>query len=413
MRITCVGGGPAGLYFSLLMKLRDPRHAIELLETSATGAVHGWGLTLGRDVLDTLSRNDPISARALERAAVHWTHQVVDIGGQREMAGGYDVYSIGRQALVDILASRARDAGVRIRYGQEATGQDELPRSDLIVAADGGRSRLRSAVGGFGTGVREGGNKYIWLGTGQVFDQFNYIFASTDHGWVWAFTYKFDGKTSAFIVECSPQTWTGLGLDTLSADDGAALLDDVFKDQLRGHRLIARFPDGTSAKWLNFGTVTNEHWHSGNVVLVGDSAHTAHFSLGQGTKLALEDAIALADNLQSHEDIETALSAYERQRKAELLRPLSEARCSSEWFENLPRYIDLKPHQFATVLQIRWSPLIAVLPPRLSYQLRQATERFAVLGRMRRQVGPTVKVIYGKRKSVLLGGYHGRSDRKY
>jgi 2-polyprenyl-6-methoxyphenol hydroxylase-like FAD-dependent oxidoreductase len=383
------------------MRLRDPRHEVRLLERSATGANQGWGLTLGRDVLDTLRRRDPISAGALERASVHWTHQVVDIRGERELAGGYDVYGIGRQALVDILAGRARDAGVQISYGHEAAGRDELPQSDLIVAADGVRSRLRSAADGFGTKIRESGNKYIWLGTGKVFDQFNYIFVSTDHGWVWAYAYKFDAKMSTFIVECSPQTWSGLGLDTLSADDGVALLGDLFKDSLHGHRLIARFPDGTYARWLNFGTVTNERWHSGNIVLAGDSAHTAHYSLGQGTKLALEDAIALADSLRTHLDIETALTAYEKQRKAELIRPLSEARCSTEWFEDLPRYLQLKPHQFAAVLEARWSPLIAALPPRLGYQLRQATERFAMLRGIRRQVGPAVKVIYGKRKSVL------------
>lgn len=403
MRITSVGGGPAGLYFALLMKLRNPQHDVVLLERNATSATHGWGLTLGQDVLDVLRCNDPLSADALERAAVHWTHQVIQIGGARETAGGYSVYNIGRHALVDILANRARDVGVRISYGHEVTGQGELPQSDLIVAADGVRSRLRSAVGRFGTSVREGGNKYIWLGTDKIFDEFNYIFVPTEHGWVWAYAYEFDPQTSTFIVECSPRAWSGLGLDTMPADDGVALLGDLFKYQLDGHRLIARLPDGTCARWFNFGTVINERWHTDNIVLAGDSAHTAHFSLGQGTKIALEDAIALADNLHRHTDLETALTAYEEQRKAELVRPLSEARCSSEWFEDLERYIHLKPHQFATVLQTRWSPLTAILPPRLGYQLRQATERFAVLNSIRSQVGPAVKTIYGKRTSLLRG----------
>jgi 2-polyprenyl-6-methoxyphenol hydroxylase-like FAD-dependent oxidoreductase len=392
------------------MKLRDPQHEVTLLERNATGASHGWGLTLGRDVLDVLCGNDPISGEAVERAAVHWTHQVIHIAGEREMAGGYSVYNISRQAFVDILASRAREVGVRISYGHEVTRLSQVPRSDLIVAADGVGSRLRSAVGGFGTGVREGGNKYIWLATGKVFSQFNYIFVSTDHGSVWAYAYRFDAQTSTFIVECSARTWADLGLGTMSVDDGVALLGELFKDQLDGHRLIAGLPDGTSARWLNFGTVINERWHTGNVVLAGDSAHTAHFSLGQGTKIALEDAIALAVNLQRHTDLETALAAYEKQRKAELVRPLSEARCSSEWFENLERYINLKPHQFATVLQTRWSPLIGILPPRLGYRLREATERFPVLSMIRSQVGPAVKVIYGRRKSVLGGEQSRRSS---
>jgi 2-polyprenyl-6-methoxyphenol hydroxylase-like FAD-dependent oxidoreductase len=396
MRITVVGGGPAGLYFSLLIKLRAPQHDVMILERNATGAAPGWGVTLGRDILDTLGRNDPRSAEALERAAVHWTDQVVHIGGERETTGGYNVYNIGRQTLVDILADRARDAGVRISYGHEVTGEGELPESDLIVAADGARSRLRSAVGGFGTGTRQGGNKYIWLGTAKFFHQFNYMFVPTEHGWVWAYAYGFDAQTSTFIVECSPQTWRGLDLDTMSADAGVALLADLFKEHLDGHRLIARLPGGTSARWLNFGTVINQRWHSGNIVLAGDSAHTAHYSLGQGTKMALEDAIALADNLQRHADLGTALTAYAQQRRAELVRALSEARCSSAWFEDLQRYIHLKPHQFATVLQARWSPLTAILPPRLDYQLRRATERFAVLGVMRRRIGPALKVVYGQ-----------------
>ena len=373
MRITCVGGGPAGLYFSLLMKLRDPRHDVMLLERNATGATHGWGVTLEQDVLDVLRGNDPASAEALKRASVHWTHQAVHIGGEREVEGGYSMYSIGRQALVDILASRARDAGVRISYGHEVAGLAELPPSDLIVAADGVRSRLRSAVGGFGTDVREGGNRYMWLGTSAPFDTFSYIFVPTDHGWVWAYAYQFCGQASTVIVECSPLTWAGLGFDDMSAEQSVDLLSDLFKEQLDGHRLTARLPDGTTARWLNFPTVTNRRWHTSNLVLAGDSAHTAHYSLGQGTTMALEDAIVLAGSLHLHADLETALTVYEKRRKAELVRTLSAARCSSAWFEDLQRYIHLKPHQFAMVLHARWSPLIAVLPPRVSYWLRRVT----------------------------------------
>ena len=373
MRITCVGGGPAGLYFSLLMKLRDPRHDVTLLERNATGATHGWGVTLEQDVLGVLRGNDPVSAEALQRAFVHWTHQAVHIGGEREVAGGYSMYSISRQDLVDILASRAGDAGVRICYGHEVTGLAELPPSDLIVAADGVRSRLRSAVGGFGTRVRDGGNKYIWLGSSAPFDTFSYIFEPTEHGWVWAYAYQFRAQASTVIVECSPLTWAGLGFDAMSADESVALLSDLFKEQLDGHRLVARLPEGTTARWLNFPTVTNERWHTSNIVLAGDSAHTAHYSLGQGTTMALDDAIALADSLHLHTDLETALTVYETRRKAELMRTLSAAHCSSKWFEDLERYIHLKPHQFAMVLPARWSPLVAVLPPRVSYWLRRVT----------------------------------------
>jgi 2-polyprenyl-6-methoxyphenol hydroxylase-like FAD-dependent oxidoreductase len=390
------------------MKLRDPEHDVVLLERNATGATHGWGVTLGQDVLDTLRGNDLASAEALERAAVHWTDQVVHVHGRRVASGGYSIFNIGRQALVNILTSRARDVGVRISYGHEATSSAELPPSDLIVASDGVHSQLRSAADGFGTSVRPGSNKYIWLGSSAQFDAFNYIFAPTGHGWIWAYAYQFDMQASTFIVECSSQTWTGLGLDVMPVGEGVTLLRGLFKDQLGDHQLTAQLPDGTTAGWLNFKIVTNQSWHSGNVVLAGDSAHTAHYSLGQGTKMALEDAIALADSLQRYRDLEGALTAYEARRKAELVRPLSEARCSAEWFENLPRYIDLQPNQFATLLQARWSPLVPVLPPRLSYQLHRATERFTVLEGIRSRVGPVVKVLYGRRRSVLGGGSQAR-----
>lgn len=396
MRITCVGGGPAGLYFSLLMKLRDPRHEIHLLERSPTGATQGWGVTLGQDVLEKLHDIDAASAEELRNAALRWTRQVVRIGGSQEARGGYSIYNIGRQALVDILARRAKDAGVRIDYGCEIGSLAELPPADLIVAADGAGSRLRSAAEGLGTNARPTGNKYIWLGGSLPFgDTFNYLFTLTPHGWVWAYAYQFDARAGTFIAECSPRTWAELGLDAMSADEGAALLSDLFKDHLDGHQLTARFPDGTSARWLDFRVITNQRWHSGNLVLVGDSAHTAHYSLGQGTKMALDDAVALADNLQRHDNLDAALIAYEQQRKAELIRPLSEARCSAEWFENLPRYTGLKPSQFATVLEARRSPLTKVLPPRVTYELYRAAERFTALHWTRSKVGSAIKRVYG------------------
>jgi len=392
-----VGGGPAGLYFSLLMKLRDPQHDVLVLERNQTGAVHGLGVTLGQDLLDSLRANDSASAEELELASRRWTRQVVHVDRARESYDGFSISSIGREALVDILARRAADVGVHVKYGHEVTSVAELPPSDLVVIADGVGSRLRSAVDEFGTSISLTGNKHMWLGCTLLFDTFDYIFASTEHGWVWAYAYQFEARTSTFIVECSPLTWAAWGFDDMSGDEAAALFTDFFRDHLDGHRLTARLPDGSDAKWLDFRIVANQRWHVGNLVLAGDSAHTTHFSLGQGTKLALEDAMALADSLGQHPDLETALTAYETQRKAELARPVSEARCSAQWFENIPRYIDLKPHQFAALLQVRWSPLIQVLPPRLSYQLHHVTRRFTVLNKIRSRIGPAVKAVYGRR----------------
>ncbi len=400
MKITCVGGGPAGLYFSLLTKLCAPEHVVTVLERNAVSSAHGWGVTLGRDVIDRLRDNDTASARAVEQAGRRWTQQAVDVKGERIVQGGYDVYNIARKDLVGILADRAREVGVHIRHGREVTDASELPPSDLIVIADGARSRLRSAVGGFDTHVRFGGNKYIWLGSNAPFEAFNYIFKPTDHGWIWAYAYQFDAQTSTVIVECSAKTWTGLGFAAVSADEGVGMLTDLFAGQLSGHPLIARLPDGTATTWLNFPTVTNQRWHSRNIVLLGDSAHTAHYSLGQGTKMALEDAIVLADSLARNADLEAALTAYEIQRKDELARSLGKARRSADWFEDLPRYINLNPHQFASLLKSRWSPLVEVLPPRVSYQLQQATHRFPVLDGIRHRIGPAVKDRHDRRPPV-------------
>ena len=394
-----MGGGPAGLYFSLLMKLRTPRHDVVLLERNEAGTTGGWGVTLGEDVLDLLRSQDPASAEAVARAACHLTHQVVRTGANDDAWGGSGIYNIGRQTLVDILASRASDVGVRISYGHEVTGLSGLPPADLIVAADGVQSQLRSAVNEFGTHMRSGGNKYIWLGSSAPFDMFNYLFVPTEHGWLWAYAYQFDEGMSTFIVECAPRTWSGLGLDGMSPDDGAALLGDLFKNYLDGHPVTASLPDGRTARWLNFDTVTNERWHAGQVVLLGDSARTAHYSVGQGTKMALEDAVALVDSLHRNADLEAALTAYEKARKAELVRPLSAAHLSAQWFENLPRYIGMKPHEFATLLAARWSPLVPLLPPRLTYLLHRATERFGLAG-TRGRVGAALKAVYGKRMSA-------------
>lgn len=403
MRITCVGGGPVGLYFSLLMKLRDPGHEVVVLERAAPGAERGWAVTLGQDLLDRLRDYDPASARALEEAGVRWTRQTVQVGGERTVFDGYSIYSLGRKAIVDILANRAREAGVRISYERGVTNAAEVPPSDLVVAADGARSRLRTAVGGFGTSVHLGNNKYIWLGSTAPFEDFNYIFVPTGHGWVWAYAYQFNANTSTVIVECSAQTWAGLRFDTMPVPDATAMIGNLFADQLGGRRLIETLPDGVTASWMNFPTVHNERWHVGNVVLAGDSAHTAHFSLGQGTKMGLEDAITLADALERQADLEAALTAYEHERKADIRRPLSEARCSAEWFESVPRYIGLKPHQFARLQQSRWSPLVRVLPPRVSFQLRQAKERFSVLHNVADRIGQAVKVIDGRRKHSQRG----------
>ena len=400
MRIHCVGSGPAGLYFALLMKSHDPGHDITVFERGRADSTYGWGLTLSRDILDLMRDNDAESATKIERAGFHWEKQVVCFQGHESEIAGNDVYNISRQRLMHILADRARCLGVDIQYGHEVLSPEQLPDADLIVAADGVNSRIRQAAGNFQTHVSEGGNEYIWLASTKVFDCFTYLFTRTDAGWVWAYAYGFTPELSTFIVECSGETWNGLGFAAMPETESLALLEDLFATHLGVHRLVGRFPDGTHARWQRYRTVANKTWHHGNIVLLGDSAHTAHFSIGQGTKLAFEDAIMLAASIRAHGEIGQALQAYEDQRRADLRRPLSEARCSAQWFENLPRYTALEPAQFATLLHLRRSPLLRVLPPRVSYLMHNATRRSAVLGEVRQRLGPRAKVLYGGRRST-------------
>jgi 2-polyprenyl-6-methoxyphenol hydroxylase-like FAD-dependent oxidoreductase len=406
VKIACVGGGPAGLYFALTMKVRDPGHDVTIFERSAAGSPQGWGITLGQDIIDALRVNDAESAAAIESAALRWRDQVVHIRGE-QIAGrqaAYSasyIYNISRQALTDILTARALEAGVRIQYEHRVQSLAELPAADLIVAADGASSRLRDISGKFQTEISQGRNRYSWLATDKLFDTFNYLFAKTDAGWIWAYAYAYSSELSTFIVECSQETWAGLFFDAMSMDECAAALEGIFKDNLEGGQVLGRLPDGTSARWLNHRAVSNQEWHDGNVVLIGDSAHTTHFSLGLGTTLAFKDAIGLADNLHGlgpQGDLPAALAAYESQRRADLMRPLTEAHCSAQWFENVPRYAGLKPHQFAALLHARRSPVLPVLPARLAYRLIDATERFGGLHGLRSRLGPVTKVMHGRRR---------------
>ena len=394
MRIACVGGGPAGLYFALLMKLREPGHEITIFERKAAGSTDGWGVVFWDDLLDKLHSSDPRSAREIDQAAFRWVNQVVDVQGKQVLHASGSGYSINRQRLLDILADRAQDLGVQIKFDQEVMAPSQLPEVDLIVACDGVNSRTRLEAGSLQTDVHLGSNKYIWLGTGKVFESFTFPFVHTDSGWIWAHAYGIDAESSTFIVECSSETWTGLGFDTMPPQDGLSLLGKLFERHLDGQQLIGNTP------WLNFRTVTNQHWYEGKTVLAGDAAHTTHFTIGSGTKLAIEDVIALAENLQHHGKLELALESYERQRQAALLQPQSEARFSAQWFENVPRYIGLKPHQFFTLLRERSSPLLPRLSPQLYYQLHQATEEVTVLRELRRRVGPKARAIYSRRKPV-------------
>ncbi len=404
VKIACVGGGPAGLYVALLMKLLDPGHDITVFERNEAGSGSGWGVTFDGDLLEEFYRCDPVSAREIGHAAFRWAGQVADIHGRKLHHASGGVYSIKRQRLLDIMADRAAGLGVHVEFGHEMMPPAQLPAADLIVACDGANSRTRLRAGSFQTDVRMSGNRYMWLGTDKVFESFLYAFVPTDSGWLWAYAYGTDAVSSTFIVECAQETWAGLGFDTMPPDDSLRLLEKIFAHQLEGHQLAGQAHDGEDARWLCFRTITNQRWHDGRVVLAGDAAHTTHYSIGQGTKLAIEDAIALAENLRQHGHAERALQSYERQRRAALLKPQNEARLSERWFEDLSRYIDLKPHQFAALLHERRSPLLPHVPPRVYYRIFQVTEEIVILHKLRRMAGPRIKTICSRRKPTRRSG---------
>lgn len=400
MKVACVGAGPAGLYFAVLAKRRGIASELTVYERNPEKSGYGWGVTFGPELLRELHRNDPESARDIDDAAFRWRDQFVDIRGERvTYDGGVDVYNLNRPRLVEILAARARQLGVSVRFGEEITSPAQLPDADLIVAADGVSSRLRQASGNFGTEITESQDRYIWLGTDKPFRAFAYHFLETDHGWIWASTYGAEAGLSTFVVHCAERTWAGLGFDTMPIPDCLTVLGDMFKEQLDGHRLMGQVDDPANARWQSFRTVTNERWHDGNVVLAGDAAHTTHFSSGLGSTLALEDAIALAGNLEHRpegsaapggpDSLGAALAAYERQRQAEIAHGQKQARFSGRWFSEIDRYLDLEPRQFATLLHSRRSALVPALPPRLYYQLHKASRQAPVL----RQLRPAAKAI--------------------
>jgi 2-polyprenyl-6-methoxyphenol hydroxylase-like FAD-dependent oxidoreductase len=411
VKIACIGGGPAGLYFSILMKLADPGCEVTVFERNKAGSSFGWGVTLEPELMQKLYSNDPESAREIAQSGFSWRKQFIDIRGERIVyESGVDIYNFNRPDLVAILAARAARLGVRIEYGHEVLSASELPDTDLIVAADGVSSQLREKNLNFGTEVRLSSDKYIWLGTDKVFDTFAYHFVETGGGWLWASSYGVGSGLSTFVVHTLPETWRSLGFNEMPIRDSLAVLEELFKDQLEGHRLMGQVDDETNARWLSFRNVTNQRWHDGKVVLAGDSAHTTHFSAGQGTRLAIEDAIALAENLHRGADIEIALESYDRQRRAELLPTQGQARRSGQWFENISRYVDLPPREFGVLLHARRSSLLPLLPPRLFYQLNQASREVPVLRYMRRRAGSLVKALSNRRAHDVSSSIDARTS---
>lgn len=357
MRILCLGGGPAGLYFAISMKLRDASHEVTVLERNRANDTFGWGVVLSDDALSRMQKNDPKSTEAIRNNFAYWDDIAVVHDGHRTVSGGHGFAGIGRKRMLILLQERARELGVEMRFETEFRTAEEYRREyDLVVACDGINSVVRTEYAEvFKPDIDMRLCKFVWLGTHQKFDDaFTFIFEKTPHGWVWAHVYQFDAETATFIVECSQQTWDATGFATMSKEETVETCRAIFEKHLGGRDLMSNAAHlRGSAVWMNFPRVICERWFHENVVLMGDAAATGHFSIGSGSRLAFDSAIALAEYLHSEPDMTAAFERYQAERRVEVLRLQSAARNSLEWFEEVERYLDMPPLQFAYSLLTR------------------------------------------------------------
>ncbi|MFN4115062.1 MAG: bifunctional salicylyl-CoA 5-hydroxylase/oxidoreductase [Inhella sp.] len=361
MNIVCLGGGPAGLYFALLVKQREPTHRVRVIERNRPYDTFGWGVVFSDATLDNMRRCDPQTAEAIEASFAHWDDIELRFKGRRIRSGGHGFVGIGRKKLLNILQQRCEQLGVELVFDTEVESDLEFPDADLIVAADGINSRTRARYAEqFKPELVVRPNRYIWLGVNQRFEAFTFDFQRSEHGWFQAHVYQFDEATSTFIVECPEEVWRAHELDMASIDESIAFCERLFAETLNGAKLLSNARHLRGSAWLNFQQVRCEQWWLRNeggipLVLMGDAVHTAHFAIGSGTKLAIEDAIELAAQLQAEADIEQALTKYQELRRIETLRLQNAAWNAMEWFEVCgKRYCDqLEPEQFMYSLLTR------------------------------------------------------------
>lgn len=350
MKINIVGGGPSGLYFAILMKKLDRTHEITVLERDASNDTFGWGIVFSDQTFDYLKENDVKSFNAINRACQRWDNVDVVHRDESVTVRGNNFSGISRLTFLNILHKRCQELGVDLRFNSNVTDLSELPPSDLLVGADGANSMVRRAYKkSFDPTVDLRKNRYIWLGTRQLFHGLTLVFREHEAGLFIAHAYKFDDSTSTFIVECSEATWRNARFDWKSDPETCEYLADVFKADLGGHGLLSN----NFVRWLNFPLVKNRHWHHENVVLLGDALHTAHFSIGSGTKLALEDAIALAKCFKAKLDVPHALAEFERVRKPVVDEYQVAANASLLMFENAEELMRLAPIDLAYKLMTR------------------------------------------------------------
>jgi anthraniloyl-CoA monooxygenase len=370
-RVVCVGGGPGGLYFSLLVKKFHPAWDVVVIEKNRPDDTYGWGVVLSDGTLGRLKAADQRSYDAIREAFVHWDDIEVHFKGRTIRSGGHGFAGIARRKLLQILQDRASELGVKMIFDKRVVSVQEILEDyepDLVVAADGVHSATRAQFADFfRPSIQLGKCRYVWLGTRKRFDAFTFAFRETKWGWFTAHAYPFDAETSTFIVETPEEVWQNAGLDRLDQDEVLKFCEELFAPLLDGQPLLVnRGHVRGSAQWIRFPWISCENWshfaESGGrkipIVLLGDAAHTVHFSVGSGTRLAMEDAIALAKALVKHEPIDhesvkTAVSEYEQERKGEVARLRNAARNSAEWFENVKRYAYMDPEQFVYSLLTR------------------------------------------------------------
>ena len=343
MRIAVIGGGPGGLYFSYLWKMRHPDAQIDLFEQNPADATWGFGVVFSEQALEFLTVDDPDTVAAIAPRMESWKNITLHLRGQSVEIDGVGFSSIGRLELLGILQRRAASAGVRLHFDSQIASVDQLAGYDLIVAADGLNSLVRRAFeGDFGASLSYSTNKFAWYGTTKRFETLSQTFVQTDLGSFNAHHYRYSPGMSTFLVECDLPTWQRYGFANKGIDESRAVCQQVFADTLAGHELISN-----KSVWRNFPWIWNERWSFRNMVLIGDALHSAHFSIGSGTRLAIEDAIALTKALEAERDLGSALARYQSERQPVVKKLVTAARTSADWYAGFPEHMKLDLMDFA------------------------------------------------------------------